>query len=168
MIMLATPGGNAAAPDPEPFQERAASLVSQCIDAGGAERFAVQGAPLSAPPPGIVVPTGAKVTFWRVPTDRGDLIAYSGFEGRTNFCGIVASGVDVQALGEQMNQLLAHRDGWIPDSPREDSWLQSKAQSQRYWGDHLNTSLHGAVVAVARPAGSAPVLQVHYHATGVI
>jgi hypothetical protein len=167
-VLLATSSEGAASATNEQLQAQAADLVSRCIDAGGAEGFGVPGATVSTPPPNVDIPLGAKVTFWRVPTQRGQLFAYSGFEGRTNFCGIVASGAGVTALANQMSQLLASRDGWVAASTKESVWLRPKPQSERYWGDRLNTSLHGAVVAIAERAGSAPQLQVHYHATGVI
>jgi hypothetical protein len=165
-LMLAL-AGDAPPANLEPLGVQAIRAVSQCISSGGAEHFTLPNGVVSAPPPGIAVPTGTTVTFWRVTTDQGALFAYSGYEGRTDFCGIVASGVDLKELGEELARVPAAHEYWAPASPPALNWARSGVQSERYWGDTRNTSLYGAALVTMRPVGSGLVLQLHYHATKV-
>lgn len=151
----------------DPFGPQAIRAVSRCISSGGAERFSPPNGIVNAPPSGIDVPAGATVTFWRVPTDKGALFAYSGYEGRTDFCGIVASGVDLQELGEELARVLAAHDHWTSASPPAFDWARAGVQSVRYWGDARSTSLYGAAIVIMRPVGSGLLLQLHYHATKI-
>ena len=168
LTLMAAPAGAGGPQDEvDSLQAEAVRAVSQCMGSGGAEGFGAPSGAVSERPPGIEVPAGATVSFWRIPTAQGALFAYSGYEGRTNLCGVVASRVDLRDLSERVAGVLAAQDHWISATPPASDWARSGVESERYWGDSRNTSLHGAALVIARPAGSDPVLQLHYHATRV-
>ena len=152
----------------EPLRSQAIRATSQCLESGGAEHFAPLNGVVIPSPSGLVVPAGATVTFWRIPTKQGVLFAYSGYEGRTDFCGVVASGVGLGELGDELARQLATYDGWVSAAPPGSDWMTTSVQSDRYWGDALNTSLCGAELSITRLAGSEMTLHIHYHRTKVL
>ena len=95
----------------ESLQAQALREVSNCINSGGAEHYAPVNGVVSAPPSDVSIPPSSKITFWRIVTTEGSLFAYSGYEGRTNFCGVVASGVDTQELDDELAKFLTAYEG---------------------------------------------------------